>query len=68
MCRYDIESMVPRQLENSNPFCGSAVDNAFELMIRRIQQQETRTIIQSNLHSLVRQDSVTNENDGIRED
>ena len=63
MCRYDLESIVPRKYDTMNPFCETVVDNAFELMIRRIQQQETRIVIQNNVNSLVRISQSTNEND-----
>jgi hypothetical protein len=68
MCRYDIESLVPRKSETINPFCEAVVDNAFELMIRRIQQQETRIVIQDTVNSLVRVRQNPSENDGSGED
>lgn len=68
MCRYDIESFVPRKSETINPFCEAVVDNAFEFVIQRIQQQETRIVIQNNINSLVPVSQNPSENDGNGED
>ena len=70
MCRLDLDSMVPRKEEPVHLLSDSVVDNAFELMIRHLQQQETRIIIQNNVNSLIapNRSPVTYEHDVIRDE